>query len=763
MQPMVEPPGLHDPVIYPPEVYAEDQVESGELRVDRKGSSLLLEHTSVYATVSAGLARVEVTQWFHNPFDEAVDATYLMPLPTGAAVDSLVLRCGGRTLDGFVVDREEARALYEEARGEGRKAALLEQARDNLFRWSVAGICPGEEVEVTLGYTELLPVADGLTTFTFPMTVGPRYSPPWVEDAAGLVTPYADEGRAVDVTVDIAEGLRVGTLFSDTDEVVVEEEGDWGATVALQGELTRPDHDFSLTWALDGEDFVASAVAWQPDPAEDGWIALTVAPPAPATPARAVPRELLYVIDSSCSMAGEPYQVATETVLASLRRMRPSDTFNLVRFGDAATALFDTPQPSSPAAREAAERWLSVFDGGGTNLSQGITWSLGLPGNPRAQRLLLLLTDGFVGDEQDVFRLLRRNLGRASVFALGIGSSPNRHLLEGVAEVGGGGVLYHTPGRPVASVVDRFLDRISRPVLTGLTVEWGELDVYETYPSRLPAVWDGQTLRLVGRFARLDGGTGPLDTMVRVRGWAGDGRYEADLPVRVDPEDTLHEPVALVWARRKIAELERRYGVDGAADEVREVALEYGLVSRQTSLVAVDDQRSACGAASAEIDVPNLLPAGMSAAFAGRRGGLGGGGSVDAVGWLGTRGRGASCRPCGRAYASRDGELATIAGDPVVLGALDKTLVRDVIHRDLNAIRYCYERRLRLDPELAGNVTVRFVIGPDGRVSSATATSELADPLVGECVAERVRRLAFPAPAGGGILKVSFPFLFHPG
>jgi len=796
-------PYLRDPIIYPPEVLASDPVTAGEVRVQdgQDLGALVLEHSSVVAEVHAGLARVTMVQWFHNPYEETLEATYLFPLPSMAAVDRMDLVCGDRLIEGRIMERAAAREVYEQAKKDGRKAALLEQERDNLFTQSIANLCPGEEVRITLQYVQQLQYEDGIYELAFPMTPGPRFSPPWVEDATRLVTPYvAEPSRGVDITVYIDEGVPVSGLWSDSHDIAVQEEGSWGAEISTADEVLVPDRDFVLSWTLAAERTRSAVLAHRPSDDEPGVIAVTFEPPDLGEHFVARPRELLFVIDSSGSMSGWPYESARAAVLLALDEMGPEDSFNLVRFSGAATSLFRRPQPSTPATRAQAREWLRHFRGGGTNMDQGIIHSLNLPGDPQAMRLVLMLTDGYVGGEERMFRLVRQHLGNARMFSLGVGSSVNRYLLEGLAEMGRGDVIYHYGSKQIGEAVDAFYSRIAHPALSDLEIHWGALQVSEQFPKEIPDLWAGQPLRVVARYQPEPAEEeDTLNTVITVRGMLGRERVAWELPLEVPMVERRHEGLRSIWARRKIRDIEwypRGRSGELVRQEVTEVALEHHLVSKYTSLIAVDDQPSRCAPATMKLSVPNMAPAGVSmvggaqlahgavlggiggvigakgvqfgsAGRASRGSGLGGGGSAGSLAGLGTKGRGSGSSGYGSGGGSfgfkSEGQIRYSSGSPIILGALDRTLIDAVVRRNLNAIRYCYQRQLTKEPSLQGKVVLKFVIAKDGTVASASIkSSSLANAAVESCLVARFQRMQFPEPKGGGIVIVSYPFLFAP-
>ncbi|MCB9742804.1 MAG: AgmX/PglI C-terminal domain-containing protein [Alphaproteobacteria bacterium] len=685
---LAEIPGLDDPILYPPEILPDEEVVGGELRVEG-GGALVLEYTEVVAEVHAGLARVTMTQFFANPYDEPIEAKYLLPLPSSSAVYRMDLTVGDRVIEGVVMEREAARQTYEDAKEDGRKAALLEQQRDNLFTQYVAGICPGERVVVTLEYIEQLEYEDGLYTFALPTTVGPRFSPPWVEDRAELVSPYSRTGREVDITVHIEEGMPIEAMFSDTHAFDVIDEGSWGASVTLAEDDRVPNKDFSLTWALAGEQPRGAVLVHDPE-TEDGYIAVTLEPQVLGDSFEARPRELFFVIDSSCSMRGEPYETARATVLLALEEMSGADTFNLVRFANASTALFEAPQPATAANKARARSWLANFEGGGTNMDAGIIQALTAPGRREAMRLVLMLTDGYVGGEEQMFKVVRKHLGGARLFSMGVGSSVNRYLLEGLAEMGRGDVTYKLPGTPMAAAVRSFYDRIAHPAMSHIRLDWGGAEVYEQYPKRIPDLWAGQPIRVVARFK------GKAPDEVRVSGIVGTSDYEMALPLEAPAVEPAHGAVATLWARRKIRDIEwYPEGMSAAEqrEEILDVAISHHLVSKYTSLVAVDDEECPCGKVTRFELVPQEAVAGMHASqlpglgtmgagYGGGASGYGTGsgsygsvrygvmGSADGDGGLGTRGRGAGSSGLGSGGGSWGSSSALGSGVSGGVGGL---------------------------------------------------------------------------------------------
>lgn len=738
------------------------------VRLEGPGGPLVLEHVAVEATVQFGLAVVDVRQTFHNPFDQVIDATYTFPLSTGAAVRAMTLRCGDRELVARVTERDAARAAYAQAQREGRRAALTEQERPNLFTQQVARICPGETVEVELQYVERLTPEDEAWSITFPTTVGPYFAPTDL-DLAHTTAPLR---RSLDVMVVIDEGLPLRWLWSDSHALVTEDSPD--GTVVTLAEVERPNQDVHLRWSLASPEPVAAAVMARRPGDDEAYVAVRIEPPRlrDIDPDDIRPRELLFVLDSSCSMAGEPWQAAVETVEAALYRMRSDDTFNLVKFSNAASTVFPSPQPVTKETLRTARAWLQAFEGGGTVMTEGIVRSLTMPGDPGALRTVLLLTDGYIGNDREVFDRVRDNLsGNDRIFALGIGSSPNRGLLDELAHHGRGDALYQLPQRPILKTVDAFVTRIDTPVITDVEVDFGPLDVTDIVPSVLPDLFAGQSVQVVGRVDRL------VPTTVTVRGWHG--QRPVRYTVVLDPaEVSTHEAVPALWAREAIREVERDLSLgDGAKKaEIVPIALDHHLVSRFTSLVATDQDPTGCDGlgrwasdwtfGAEPVEVPSMVPAGMAGGLGTRGSGLGGGGSAQGLGGLGAPRRRSNASGFGKGGGNccvKGGGGRSHTGSPIILGALDRSQIDRVIRREMNKLKYCYQRALTKDRTLTGKVAVRFTIIGDGTVSDADIKSTTMNHEgVEQCLVEQVRRLTFPAPAGHTHVIVSYPFLFAP-
>lgn len=568
---------------------------------------LVLESMSVDAQIEVGLSVVSVQQDFHNPYNKPIEAVYTFPLPPDAAVRQMQLTCGDLVIEGEIMTKQAAAQQYEQARQEGRRAALLEQQRSNVFTQKVAGLCPGETVSVNLEYVHQVDYDESTYTLSIPTTVGGPYFA--VPGDLKLPPLKSTDGAPADLSlsVNIAEGQGVESIWSDTHSITIDEDDD-ETHVSLTEGKTQRDRDFVLSWMLAGKQPRVAVVTSPEIDEEAGYIAVTIEPQILSDVAQQQKRELLFVIDESCSMSGIPFLAAKETVRLAMEQMGPNDTFNLVRFSDGADSLFPAPVPVTEGNVDAAEVWLNDFRGGGTRMDAGIVHSLTMPGDPKALRLVLMLTDGYIGNDAQIFQAVRDNLGDSRLFSLGVGSSVNRMLLEGLAEMGRGTVAYQLPDSSVRDLVDGFYSRIAHPSMTDVTVDFGGLDVYDQYPSVIPDLWAGTPVRVVARYR------GGGEHLVTIEGDVRGEPYRLRLPLEEDGSED-HEGVRSLWARSRIHDLTYDRTLDEASrrEQITDTALRHHLVSAYTSLVATETTPSTCGPTADSVEVPNLVPQGVQA------------------------------------------------------------------------------------------------------------------------------------------------------
>lgn len=603
-----------------------------------------LKHTDVKIDISGFIARTEVTQQFENPFEETIEAVYTFPLPNRAAINDMTLTVGDRVIKGKIKRREEAEVIYEAARSGGRIAGLLDQERPNIFTQAVANIMPGEQVTVIISYVEILRYVDGAYELVFPTVVGPRYIPGrqggglanvshqpkkpsprlgggWaydtdqVPDAPRITPPITPPGtRAgndISLTVALDSGVALSSIQSPTHAIEIKRPSSSRAHITLKNGATIPNKDFILKYAVAG-DTLKDAVLSHRDGA-DGFFTLILQPPATAAPEKITPKELVFVLDTSGSMSGFPIEKAKETMRLALKGLHPEDTFNLITFAGQTRVLFPRPVRATKDNLKKAERFLNARRGrGGTEMMKAIRTALAPSGSQKHVRIVAFMTDGYVGNDMAILAEMQKH-PNARVFSFGIGSSVNRFLLDKMAALGRGEVEYVGLNDDGSAAAKRFHQRIRSPLLTDITVNWGQLEIHETFPRRIPDLFDAKPVVITGRYST------PIKGFVRISGKVAGRSISRELVVDLPATERQHSVLGTLWARQKIAHLMTRdfSGIQRGTprSEVKEaivqLGLEHRLLTQFTSFVAVEEQVITAGGVPRRIDIPVELPEGV--------------------------------------------------------------------------------------------------------------------------------------------------------
>ncbi len=576
-------------------------VSEGTVRI------LPLKHTEVKAEISGFVAEVSVTQVFENSAKEPIEAVYVFPLPENAAVNDLTLTIGDRVIRGQIKKREEARQVYEQAKAQGKTAALLDQERPNIFTQSVANIQPGREIRVTLKYLQDLAYDNGEYKFVFPLTVGPRYIPGaptgksgsgWSPDTdqvadASLITPPVVKpgqrsGRDISMEVKLDAGVAVKNLRSSSHATTITSAGPSKAEIKLAPEDSIPNKDFVLTYEP-ATRMVDAAVLAHKD-GKDGYFTLLLQPGADFPLNQVTHKELVIAIDVSGSMMGFPVETAKAAALKCLDGMNPGDTFQIMSFASGNRLHFERPLTNTPANVEHGREVIrNLNGGGGTEMLAALRTVLEFPKDPERLRIVLFMTDGFIGNDQELLAFTREHLNNSRIFPLGVGSSVNRYLLEEMAVLGKGAVQYVTwneSADKLKKVADQFYDRISRPVLTDVAVDWNGLDVNELSPGFIPDLFAGQPLRVHARYGKAGSAVVKITGKMRGKAW------KTSVSVTLPEKEAANAAMGPLWARSRITDLERLNLGGGNGDNSEKIialALEHRLVTRFTSFVAVDE------------------------------------------------------------------------------------------------------------------------------------------------------------------------------
>lgn len=590
-------------------------VKSDDPAVD----ALPLKATEVDVKVSGVIADVTVTQTYRNEGTRAIEARYVFPGSTRAAVSGLNVRLGDRLIAAQIREKQQARIDYDAAKKEGKTAALLEQHLPNVFQMNVANILPGDEVKVELRYTELLVPQAGNYQFVFPTVVGPRYNSPQSSnaDAKWVAQPTLRAGIAPNTTfrmkVALDTPLGIKEVRSTTHAIDVgKRDNDQHAdiTLARTGEPAN-NRDFVLDWRLAGEKIESGLMLYkgQGDNAENFFLAM-VEPPKSVAANAIAPRDYIFVVDISGSMHGFPLDTAKALLERLIGGLRPSDTFNVLLFSGSSKMLSPQSVPATRANIEQALVTIRNYSGGGsTELIPALKRVYAEPKAEEVSRTVVVVTDGYVTVEREAFELVRRNLSKANVFAFGIGSSVNRHLMEGLARAGMGEPFIITDPLQAPAQAARFKRMVESPVLTNVRATFGGLDVYDVEPQALPDVLGERPVIVFGKWR------GEPKGRVVIQGQGAEGPYRQELVI---DGKTRQDAAAMrsLWARHRIASLndqEALEGGDAFRQRITGLGLRYGLLTQYTSFIAVDKVvRNSAPQASTSVDQPQPLPKSVS-------------------------------------------------------------------------------------------------------------------------------------------------------
>ena len=584
----------------------DDRVTPGlVLTAGERSIPLPLMKTAVHGDLTGFVAEVTVTQTFVNPYDDVIEATYVFPLPERAAVNAMTMRLPGREVTAEIKLREEAERIYDEAVTAGQTAALLNQERPNIFTQKVGNIPPGEKVAVTLTYVDVLPYENGISSFVFPMVVGPRYIPGMpagtyleasgripdttrVPDASRITPPAFDEGEAgahrIDLTLDINPGKPIRSITSPSHTLQFERFGNRRATVSIAKGDKVPNKDFILEIDLRGEMPETQVLAHRQS-GEDGYVTVAIQPPAAPAAEEIVPKDLFFVVDNSGSMSGAPLDAAKALVKEALKHMNPNDRFTIMRFSDAVSAFSALPLANTPSNVEKGVAFIDAMAGmGGTEMLSGIRRALEGDALSDRIRIVFFLTDGYIGNDDEILNAVRtENHARARLFSLGVGSSVNRYLLSAMARLGRGEMQVMGYDEDPIPFVKRFYRRVQNPVLTDITLEWDGVSISDVVPAVTPDLFDGQPLLIHARYETT--GNGTLTVKGRLGKKAFRQKYDISFPGKAD-----RPAIANIWARALIGDYEdeetSRPG--SRRDDIATLALSHNLMSKYTSFVAVD-------------------------------------------------------------------------------------------------------------------------------------------------------------------------------
>jgi Ca-activated chloride channel family protein len=678
----------------------DDKGLAGRVTAEVAGKTILFPSlkTDIVADVQGDLATVTVTQTFVNPTSTPLNAKYLFPLHKDAAVFAMTMEVGAEIVQAKIREREEARQTFEQGKREGKAAALLEQHRPNTFTQEIANLMPGDPIKVTLKYTHTVPRTDGAYELVVPLVVGPRYIPagqtsrpqvavlfpsprtadtpadhpvsqtdapsasapgvsappqatgvwqlvpvPDYPHVAGLTIPPTIDTDRVSIRVNLASGMPIVGVMSATHALAMAGGGK-ARTITLAEGRTVDNRDFVLRYDLSGSAPQAGLLAHRD--ARGGTFSLLIEPPRDPAGADITPREMVFVLDTSGSMSGLPIEASKTFMRHALLALRPADCFRIIRFSNNASEFTSGPVPATPNNVRAGIAYVDrLFADGGTDVLAGLRQAYGVAQSPGTLRLVVFLSDGYVGNEPEILRLVSASVGQGRLYAFGIGSAVNRYLIEEMARHGRGLSRIIDPTEQSHEAAIQFASRLKTPILTDIEIDWGSLKPLDVTPALIPDLFEGDSIRIQGRFAAA--GRPIIKVSGRVNG------RPALLPLQIDlladAADDAGEAIPLIWARSRIADhmhelmVPQALRTSGQPDAalkaaVTDLGLKFSLATQWTSFVAVSERNVNADPASArsgDVPLPMVEGVGPSAyPNAGRQARLGASQIVPAGGSL---------------------------------------------------------------------------------------------------------------------------------
>lgn len=561
-------------------------VVQGDPNVDH----LPLKDTRVEITVAGVIADVKVRQIYRNEGSRPINASYVFPASTRAAVYAMRMQIGNEIIIAKIKEREQAKQEFEQAKEEGKSASLLEQQRPNVFSMSLANVMPQEQVEIELRYTELLVPTDSVYEVVFPTVVGPRYpSTHSKKTEDGFInTPYMREGQQstseLHISTKIFAGVPIYDLSSPSHQIVPQ----WQSPAAAQLTLddSKPfegNRDFVLRYRLAGDQIASGLLLFQGS--DENYFLYMAQPPNRVATDAIPPREYIFVVDVSGSMEGFPLETSKRLLKELIGNLRPTDLFNVVLFaGDSAVLAPASLQATQENITSAIKLLSEQRGSGGTELLPAIQQAMSLPRDENISRSIVLVTDGYVSGEQGVFDHIRANLNRCNVFAFGIGTSVNRYLIEGVAKAGMGEPFIVTEETEAQGIAAKFREYIQTPVLTDIQVRSIGFETYDVNPFRFPDLFAQRPIVLFGKWR------GPVAGTIELTGKTGLGNFTSSFDVASSQPNEGNSALRYLWARSRIAELSDYGSSDLSEDSIKAITalgLKYNLLTRYTSFIAV--------------------------------------------------------------------------------------------------------------------------------------------------------------------------------
>ncbi|MGB1206488.1 MAG: TonB family protein [Chitinophagales bacterium] len=592
------------------------------IETDEQGNEKMpLKSTDVHANIAGVMADVCIKQVYQNTGKTPIEAIYVFPLGTRAAVYGMEMYVGERVITAKIEEKNKAKQAYTTAKKQGKRAALLEQERPNVFQMQVANIMPNETVEVHLSYTELLVPKDGRYEFVYPAVVGPRYGGEKIDEQLTassetdnwVANPYLEEGKnsntTLNITTHINAGLPIQAINCKSYETKTSYLDTHSAIVSLnKKEQKQGNKDYILEYELKGKQIESGVLLYENG--DENFFLSMIQPPKNIGKKQIVPREYIFVIDISGSMNGFPLDVSKSLMTDLFQNLKSTDKFNILFFAGGSNVLSEQSLNVTTANVTKAQQWLSKQNaGGGTNLFSAVKRAFQLPKAKHFSRSMVVITDGYISVEKEVFDFIGSNLNESNVFAFGIGSSVNRHLIEGMAHVGQGEAFIVTSKNEAKQKAKALNTYIEQPVLSNIRFEFKDFEAYEVAQKSIPDLFSERPILIFGKYK------GEPKGEIVLKGNIGKQKYEKHIRLKKMKADAKNKALRYLWAKEKIRHLDDyKTWTNNKEHEIEMVALgmQYNLLTAYTSFVAIDEEIANKNGNPTSVKQPLPLPAGVS-------------------------------------------------------------------------------------------------------------------------------------------------------
>ncbi len=589
-------------------------VEGGDSSTDQ----FPLKETDIRVRINGVIADVTIKQKYANQGKKPINARYVFPASTRAAVQGMKMIFGDQVITARIKEKEAAQKEFDEAKSKGKSASLLHQDRPNVFSMNVANVMPGDIITVELRYTELLVPTEGIYEFVYPTVVGPRYSSQAQEGAAmddkWIQSPYQKKGKLQkskwNISVELAAGMDLQDVTCSSHEALIQFASPINARITLADKEKNEggNRDFILGYRLAGQAVQTGLMMYDIGP--EKYFLLMVQPPQRVVQKDIPPREYIFVVDVSGSMHGFPLDISKDLLKNLIGSLRSKDKFNVILFSGGSRVMSATSLPATKDNIQEAIRLIEQQNGGGgTELLAALKHALSIPRDDSFSRTVIVVTDGFIGAERDVFDTIRQNLSRTNFFGFGIGSSVNRHLIEGIARAGLGEPFIITKQEDAPREAQRFCKYIKSPVLKDVQIGFEGFDAYDMEPAAIPELFAERPLVIIGKWR------GEAKGQIRISGIGGRGNFSRVIKVADFTPMESNSALPYLWARTRIAGLSDFSGREEDPDrrsEITRLGLHYSLLTKYTSFIAVRDVVRNPNGKAADVQQPLPLPQGVS-------------------------------------------------------------------------------------------------------------------------------------------------------